>query len=319
MSRMMWGVGCVALSLVLGCTTGRPGEEPSAQEPARERAVDAVGGAALDEVNRAAAAWPSSGFASSRLWDDGKAEVAKYDATRSRYGALREFEMTVIHVKESFDAKKLVKSDWPDRVETIPVIKSNVVFEMPTQNYPYSMSSGTFVRSQNPSSLVKLTTTSHEWCGITTKSLDLKGEAPKLDYRSYFDAEGEGTFDLSGWPTGGMTREQLIFAVRDLAFEQGLELEIAVLSRQLESHARAPSWSEGKLVIVGQEQAEDARGVEHQVWRIEARLGSQTLVYLVGVEAPHLLVRYEGGDGETMRLKDVTRWAYWDLGQPAPF
>ncbi len=212
-----------------------------------------------------------------------------------------------------------MKSDWPERAETIPVIKSNVVFTMPTENYPYNLSSGTFVRRSNPSSLVKMTTTSHEWCGITTKNLSLKGDTPGLDYRSYFESEGEGTYDLSNWPDGGVTEEQLLFAVRDLPFKAGLEVPISVLSRQLESHATSPRWRPGTLTVVEKIGVEDANGVEREVWKVEARLGAQTLTYYVGTAAPHLLVRFDGTDGATMRLKEAKRWAYWDFGKPSPF
>lgn len=318
--RRRSGVAALAACVfAAGCSANRAPDAPRAQTPTPDAEAAAPAGAALAQVHGAASAWPSSGFAADGLWDDGKAEVAKYAATRARYGKRRDFEMTVIHVKEEFDAVKLVKSDAPGRAETIPVIKSNVVFTMPTENYPYNMSSGTFVRRDNPSSLVKMTTTSHEWCGITTKNLDLTGEEPGLDYRSYFESEGEGTYDLSGWPAGGVTEEQLLFAVRDLPFAEGLEVPVSVLSRQLESHARPPTWRPGKLTVAGKERVEDAAGVEHEAWRVEARLGADTLTYHVGVAAPHLLVRFEGTDGATMRLKDVARWAYWDFGEPSPF
>ncbi len=317
------GVALAAtLTAALACSTNRTADSPRAQTPAAEveSSADPGGsGAALARVDGAAAGWASSGFAASSHWDDGKAEVVRYAGTRSRYGQRRDFEMTVIHVKEEFDAAKLVKSDWPERAETLQVIKSNVVFSMPTENYPYNLSSGTFMRRDNPSSLVKLTTTSHEWCGITTKNLDLRGDTPALKYRSYFESEGEGEFDLSEWPEGGVAEEQLVFAVRDLKFEEGLKVPVTVLSRQLESHARTPTWRPGELVVVDTRTVKDAGGKDHEVWHVEARLGGDTLSYDVGVAAPHLLVRFDGTEGASMVLEEATRWAYWDFSKPSPF
>ncbi|MEM1347523.1 MAG: hypothetical protein AAGI01_03140, partial [Myxococcota bacterium] len=187
-----------ALAFTVGCAQNTGQDRPTAEEPSR--AVAAPGGrgtssAGFKAVAKAVAGAKHTGFGRAKFWDDGKAEVVKYEATRMRYGKRRAFELTMIHVKEEFDPAELIKSDAPSSGD-LPVIKTNIIFEMPTGNYPYNMAANVFTTRENPFQVVKLTTASHEWCGTTTKKLDLRGGDVALRYDSYFESEGDGVFEL---------------------------------------------------------------------------------------------------------------------------
>ena len=259
-----------------------------------------------------------TGFGTEALWDDGKAEVSRYEATLSRYGKRRSFELTLVAVKEAFDPRTHLKADDPDQ-DDLQVFKLQTSFVMPTENYDYHMASSTFVKRAHPFVLIKLRTTSHELCGITTKHLDLRGETPMLHTNSYFESEGIKDTPLP-WPEGGVTEEQLLFAVRALPFEPGLSMPLHLLSRQLTSHAEPPQWRPGELKVAGPVQAAGPQGVEVAAWQVVVRLeGGEELVYEVEQAPPHRLLSHTGPDGFSLRLKASARWAYWDPSQPAPF
>ncbi|MEQ8241348.1 MAG: hypothetical protein RIA69_19190, partial [Cyclobacteriaceae bacterium] len=64
-------------------------------------------------------------WAKKPLWDDGKAEVAKYSATRIVYGKQRTYDYTYILVKEVFNEEYQVKTDDYSRDDLFPVMKVN--------------------------------------------------------------------------------------------------------------------------------------------------------------------------------------------------
>src|SRR5436309_14993759 len=70
------------------------------------------------------------------IWDDGLAEVAKYQARRTVYAKARVFESIYITVKEDFTPKYYAKADSPSG-QSIPVLKLNMVSTIPTDNYDY--------------------------------------------------------------------------------------------------------------------------------------------------------------------------------------
>jgi|GEM_PF-5600803 len=306
----------------LGCDPRKQATPESvSSSPAASEDAGAGGiASALERTRAAVSPIEVTNFADSKRWHDGKAEVAKYKGTRMRYGKQREFELTLVQVKEPFDARLLVKSDTPGSEETIPVMKTQVVYTMPTENYPYQFASSTFSRRDNPFALVKSVTTSHEWCGITTKYLDLRGAKPVWRYHSYFEDESQGDLELT-WPDRGVFEEQLFLAVRALPLKVGLREELQVFSGQINSHARTPSWRKGVLKVVDKREVEDAAGTSHEVWHIEVSFedGSTPLIYDVGTDDARTLVHHSGTGGFELRLARRVRWAYWSFGEPSPF
>ncbi len=278
------------------------------------------GAAALEVVRQKVEALELGAFYQGDYWQDGKAEVVKYQATRDRYGKKREFTMDWVTVKEEFDPELLVKSDSPGNKDNLPIMKSHAVFTMPTDNYDYHFASSIFFRRDRPAQLVKAHLTSHEWCGITTKFLDLKGDVPRYTYHSYFESENDGVTELA-WPEGGVMEEQLMGMVRAIPFDEaGWSAPVQVLSRQLTSHMRPLQWRDGVLKVRGAREVEDVRGTSHKVWHVvfESR-GEDLLTYDVSQDKGHVVIAHSGPDGVTLRLREEVRWAYWDFSKPSPF
>lgn len=314
---------CVVLVLafVSGCTGERARDDVERARVKSPVMVDSIpGSGALEAVRDHVSDIKLGTFYQSDYWQDGKAEVAQYEATRERYGKVRRFTMKWITVKEEFNPELLVKSDSSDSLGLIPVMKSHAVFTMPTDNYDYNFAASTFFRRDAPAALVKFTGTSHEWCGITSKHLDLKGDEPIFSYHSYFESEHDGVTKMS-WPKGGVLESQLMGLVRAIPFDQeSWSAPVNVLDRQVTSHMRPLKWREGTLKVRGEREVEDARGTSHKVWHVVfVSQGKDVLSYDVSKAKGHVVIAHQGPDGATMRLREQVRWAYWNFSNPSPF
>ena len=102
-------------------------------------------------------------------WEQGTAEVAKYQAKRIIYQKPRDFEYTLILVKETFNKEFNVKTDDYQRDDLYDVMKVNKFARIPTDNYPYHYMTSVFFRRDQPATVHKLVNTSQEWCGTTAK------------------------------------------------------------------------------------------------------------------------------------------------------
>ena len=131
-------------------------------------------------------------WAMDRLWEDGLAEVATYDAERVVYGEPRRFQYTLITVKEEFNQQYNTKTDDYQRKDLFPVMKVNQFCSIPTDTYPYHFLTSAFFRRDQPVQLHKLTTSSQEWCGNTFKAFTDDGLQYQQTYNSYWDGEGSG-------------------------------------------------------------------------------------------------------------------------------
>lgn len=133
-------------------------------------------------------------------WYDGSAELASYELEQARYGEMRTGDAVLIFVTEPFSKDKQVKLDNPSAAgsDKVSVMKLNFTKKFTTGIYPYSMMYSVFTPvpiNTYPRSL-KLTTTSQEWCGHTFLQMNLKGDSYKVNGFSYFESEGDESFDL---------------------------------------------------------------------------------------------------------------------------
>lgn len=147
-------------------------------------------------------------------WYQGKAEIASYSLTQSRYGELHEGHAVLVFVTEDFSKSKQVKLDAPDRhpQDAVPILKLNKSKKFLTGVYPYSMMTSVFTPIDvdiYPHSL-KLTTTSQEWCGHTFTQLNLAQNSYEGQQYSYFESEGDETFE---WPSA-MLEDELFTRLR---------------------------------------------------------------------------------------------------------
>ncbi len=243
------------------------------------------------------------------VWDDGRAEVAVYEASRVIYGAPRPFEAIAIVVTEDFDAERLVKADPPyEGRRLLPVLKLNLVREIPTPNYDYRIMTSVFVRRERPEHLVKLTVTSHEWCGNTWKVLRVRDTQAHYAWASYFDAEGDGNQSWRVQP-GDLLEDQLPVTLRGLQFREGLELTLRVVPTLGTNRGGPLEWRQARLSVRGLETVATGLG-ERRAWRVEIRGEGFERTLWFDDEGSHPLLRLSGPE-EHWTLRSIERRAYW--------
>ena len=246
-------------------------------------------------------------WAMDKLWDDGLAEVAVYEAERVIYGKKRQFEYTLITVKEDFNREHNVKTDDYSRAALFPVMKVNQFARIPTDNYPYHYMTSVFVHRAQPWALHKLTTSSQEWCGTTFKAVTDEGATFSQYYNSYFDGQGEGNRLL---PKEVLLEDQLPYTLRALRFQDGLTFRANVLESLQDNTAAEPAMYKAELTGLKDEVDGEA------AWQVNVQLDDKKVNrYWFSAQYPNQLLRQETWDGRSLRLKEASRYAYWQRGE----
>ncbi len=259
-----------------------------------------------------------SDFAAHPIWDDGRAEVNLYEAVEIRYGEQRPAQVAQIVVKEDLLPGSWVKADDWRQPGTVPVLKLNWVLDIPTGVYSYRQMVSVFLR-RDDLALVKETLTSHEWCGNTWKGLQATPGGLRLEYRTYWEGEAEGSRALD-WPAGAIAADSLPLLVRalplDAAAARPVHLGEAPLGPTLigsrvgpVAAARAVFTLQGVGPVPGM-----PVGSEGAVVQVDT--GPGTHRFWVEIRPPHRLLRWERPDGAIYRLMRSRRLAYWDLNGP---
>ena len=243
-------------------------------------------------------------WAMNKLWDDGLAEVAVYDAERTVYGKQRYFEFTLITVKEEFNQEFNVKTDDYSRPDLFTVMKVNQFCRIPTENYPYHYLTSVFIQREQPWALHKLTTSSQEWCGNTFKAITAKNDHFNQFYTSYFDGQGEGNRKL---PKDILAEDQLPYTLRSLQFKDSLTFKVNVLETQQTNKAGEPVIYQDALVNSGKIMLN-----KESSWLVEVKLAAdKTNRYWFAKAYPNQLLQQETWDGRNLKLKNISRYAYW--------
>lgn len=238
-------------------------------------------------------------WAMDKLWEDGQAEVALYDAQMRIYGEPRHFEQAMITVKEEFNQVYNVKTDDYSRSDLFPVMKVNRFADIPTPNYPYHYLTSLFFKREKPEQLHKMTHTGQEWCGNTFKQFELTASGYAYDYNSYFDGYGDGKMEIAD--NNFWWEDQLPYVLRALNFESGLSFEKEVLNSQINTKTYQP-----KLEIVRFEVSD-----MDSLWQVTARFAEGVNTYHFKKEYPQVMVLQETKEGYNLRLKEVSRYKYW--------
>jgi hypothetical protein len=248
-------------------------------------------------------AYFNSKWAEDKLWDDGNAEVIKYDAQRTIYGKPRQFEYVYILVKEDFNKKYNVKTDDYDRNDLFNVMKVNQFARIETENYPYHLLSSLFFKRNIPTSLHKATISSQEWCGNTFKSFNNKGDGYEFTYNSYWDGQGEGVINLS---EKVLFEDQLSFSFRALNFRPGLTFTYDIVESQITNKASQPKIYNAVIEVT------DASADENEIWLVTVKLENEKInEYTFEKNYPNLLLSQKTWDGRDMKIKEHERRAYW--------
>ncbi len=252
-----------------------------------------------------------SAWALDPLWDDGKAEVALYEARRSQYGKIEPYEAVFIVVKEDFGTESYVKADPPyEGKRLLPVLKLNAVHSYWTDRYPYHYVLSVFVQRANPGALVKLTLGSQEWCGNTFKEVRNWGGQSELEFHSYFDGDGDGLRPLALRP-GDLFEDQLPLALRGLKFAPGLELRRRLVPSLISNNMKRPlDFQEVTVRVEGEEKVSTRVGTA-AAWKVTLKAGELAQTWWLEKAAPHMLLKMESSDGRAWLLKARTRKPYW--------
>ena len=254
-----------------------------------------------------APAYINTEWAANKLWDDGLAEVAVYDAEREVYGKTRDFEYTFILVKEDFNQAFNVKTNDYTRDDLFPVMKVNKFARIPTQKYPYHYLSSLFFKREAPSVLHKMTHSSQEWCGNTFKLFEDTGDHYRFKYSSYWDGQGNGEMQL---PDTLWFEDALSYSLRALQFKEGLQFEQAVLESQINNSAPEPEVYQANFQVFAEELA--LADSAQPSWKVAVRLSeNKTNIYWFAQDYPNMLLMQQNWDGRNMKLKSATREAYW--------
>jgi hypothetical protein len=245
------------------------------------------------------------GFGRAPLWNDGMAEVSLYEATDVKYGVPRASRAALIVVAEDLGKESLVK---PDRAAgesaTIRVLKLNHVRSIPTGAYIYQQMLSVFAGADRLDP-VKLTMTSHEWCG--NSFAEWRADRATLSIRSYFEEPGDVDVPLS--PAGALFYDALPLVLRGLDFGRTRAGAVRVIDSVFGARPLAPATVTADLEVIPPAKLS---GVYRVVLRRGARRDS--LDFETGF--PHRLTRWDRSDGGTMRLTTSRRYRYWEKNAP---
>ena len=283
----------VLAALAMGCT--------SSQDP----------GSPLDKHSLPV----DTSWALSAVWDDGKAEVAVYDAVRVVYGKRRSYELTMITVKEMFNREFNVKTDSYERKDLFPVMKVNLSARIETDVYPYHYLTSLFFPRTSPHDVFKITGSSQEWCGNTFKRIQRTDSTYGYAFDSYWDGEGAGirTLPLNVW-----FEDQLFYTLRALEFDKSKTsftvkvLPTLITNKAALDSARSATFTLTTDVVDPSSLGTNSSIAEQECWRVKMkRSDGVEAQWWFSMDPQHTLLRFHHSDGRSLRLKTLARSAYW--------
>lgn len=245
-----------------------------------------------------------AGFGREALWNDGQAEVSVYEATDRREGRLRASRAILIVVAEDLVADRLVKADDPTRAKIRRVLKFNHVRSIPTGLYTYQQMLSFFADADRLSP-VKLTMTSHEWCG--NSFVEWRSDTGTLAIRSYFENPGDADAPLD--PREAVFYDALPLELRSLDFERTRSGRLRVIDSVFASKPAIPPVDEAVLEV-------ERSPVSAGVYRVRLTRGDRRDTFEFEKAFPHRLARWERSDGGTLRLQSSRRSRYWEKTAP---
>nr|WKN40240.1 hypothetical protein K4G66_16220 [Tunicatimonas sp. TK19036] len=252
-------------------------------------------------------------WAMDSLWEQGQAEVAKYQASRIVYDKRRDFEYVFILVKETFNEEFNVKTDDYERDDLFDVMKINKFCRIPTDNYPYHYLTSIFYKREQPSTVYKLTNSSQEWCGNTSKYFLAQGKEYAFGYNSYWDGQGIGETTIEG---GIMFEDQLSHSLRALNFADGLTFQQQVAESQINSKATISTIYNATFTVYPAQDLQlstefDLAQVPN-AWKVTVQLEADKVnEYWFSSEYPNILLKQTTWDQRNYELKEHYMDDYW--------
>ena len=255
--------------------------------------------ASEESISYSASDFIDQDWAMNKLWEDGKAEVAIYDAQMMIYGQARQFENPMITVKEEFNEAFNVKTDDYEREDLFSVMKVNRFADIPTPNYPYHYLTSLFFKRDQPEQLHKMTHSGQEWCGNTFKQFELSPSGYAYDYHSYFDGYGDGKMVIEG--NAFWWEDQLPYVLRALKFKNDLTFKKEVLNNQINTKTYRPEIEEAEFKVKDLD----------SLWQVSVTFQKGINVYQFEKKYPHIMQTQRTWYGYDMQLKEVSRYKYW--------
>lgn len=253
-------------------------------------------------------------WAMDRTWDDGMAEVATYEATRTIYGKRRTYELTMITVKEAFNREFMTKSDSYERTDLFTVMKVNLFARIQTNIYPYHYLTSIFFPRTAPHRVEKITSGSQEWCGNTFKRVQRTDSSYGYAFDSYWDGEGAGIRTL---PNNVWFEDQLFYTLRSVDFSNARTFSMKVLPTIITNKAALDSAQPATFTVHEDRVDPSTLGTittipEQPCWRIDMRINGNTVAsWWFSQDPQHKLLQFQHADGRTMKLVKVERNTYW--------
>lgn len=254
-------------------------------------------------------AWGTDG-----RWDDGRAEVAVYEAVRVVDGAPRLHQVRLVTVAEEFNTEFWTRAEWPHGQKPIRAVLRQT--QSATVESPRSVlhTSVSIVRARDDfGRLVKLTASSHDGVGATTKEVLAVADPPTFHFISYWDGEGTGRAELEEYDEDTFFEEELPVALRGLRFRDGLSARFSLMPSQVTSRAAVPVPVPAVLDVAKTRRpfaTPHARYGTGELWEVHASArDGREITWWFEAGAPHVLVSMEHGDGRRMDLVELERRA----------
>lgn len=246
-------------------------------------------------------------------WHDGLAERAVYRARRTIYGLPRAYVATAYTNKQHMDPRTTTKAQDP--AGGVEVFKHHWSERVPTERYDYDFSTATFTRSEDLAPF-KLTVGTQEDCGASFKSAWRDGDGLEWLESVYFPDAGLRRGRI-GDADAVHFEDALSLVLRDYPFDRPRAIELQLVPAQ--KSTRSVPFQPVRHVVrhAGREVLDLPVGridAHHLV--LAAPGGAERAHYWFAAEAAppwlHVLVRYEGPEGQLYELESLERTAYWE-------
>ncbi|MEO0587545.1 MAG: hypothetical protein AAF078_07890 [Planctomycetota bacterium] len=255
-------------------------------------------------------------WADDPVWYDGQAEIATYDATRRVYGTPRAYAAQIMINKERMSPDTFTKSAGNEGLE---VFKFHVRDEdIPTAKYDYNFSTMVYVATEGLIP-VKLDMGSQEDCGASFKRFEIEPDHLLAQQYSYFPGEGFREMRLDA-DDAAVWLDALPLLLRGYPFDAPLDPQtLKIVPEQTTTKWSPIRPDHYRLAYAGRETLDlpigkvDAHKLTLTfVGPTRERRPDITLHFHADPDTGHPLVAYDDPHiGQTYRLRELTRDAYW--------
>jgi hypothetical protein len=193
------------------------------------------------------------------------------------------------------------------------VLKLNWILSIPTGVYSYEQMVSAFLRRPDLG-LLRATFSHHEWCGNTWKALRVEPGHAALEYRTYWEGQGEGTTTIP-WDDATVASDALPVLLRALPLDREGEYTARVAPTLIGSRLGTPDPVAGLFRI---EPGVTVPGRSEPIagTRVDLILPGGHDRWWLETAFPHRTLRWERADGAVYRLSTSRRLAYWTLNGP---